>query len=34
MFLDMAHSWTVLAAKIENAEELDQAAEANATEPY
>jgi hypothetical protein len=33
MFLDMAHRWTVLAAKIEN-EELDQVAEAEATEAY
>jgi len=31
MFLDMAHSWTLLAAKIENTEVLDQAVEADET---
>jgi hypothetical protein len=31
MFLEMAHSWTLLAAKIENTEALDQAVEADET---
>ena len=31
MFLDMAHSWTLLAAKIETTEVLDQAVEADET---
>jgi hypothetical protein len=32
MFLDMAHTWNVLAAKIDSAEALDQTADP--TEPY